>query len=126
LHFHGIFSSLEVLILCPRCVERIDSGCGGAYAFRQLQKEPKGFLWSRRRLKSVRIRVVIVRRQRAASIARFPRIVRLSRATAGMRNVVRAKRVRRDKRSSFPDLPDGGGPGLGGGHHSAWRGVSSA
>jgi hypothetical protein len=47
----------------------IDFRGGWGYARRQLKKEPRGFLWPRRRLKSVRIRVAIVRRHRAASIA---------------------------------------------------------
>src|SRR6266849_10812934 len=68
----------------------IDFGCGWAYALRQLKKEPRGVLWPRKKLKSVRIRVAIVRRRRAASIAeRTARVLptgRLSRATAGMRN----------------------------------------
>ena len=56
-----------------------------------------------KKIKSVRIRAVIVRRRREASIAertaRAPRIVRLSRATAGMRSAVPARRwVRRGKR----------------------------
>src|SRR5579859_3358252 len=47
----------------------IDFVGGGAYALRQLKKGAKGFLWPRRKLKSVRIRGKIARRQRAASIA---------------------------------------------------------
>src|SRR5713226_575385 len=82
----------------------IDFGCGWAYALRQLKKEPRGVLWPRKKLKSVRIRVAIVRRRRAASIAeRTARVLptgRRSRATAGMRSVAPARGwVRLNKRS---------------------------
>jgi hypothetical protein len=52
-----------------RGFDGIDFGCGGAYAFWQLQKEPRGVLWPRRKLKSARIRVATARQRRAASIA---------------------------------------------------------
>jgi hypothetical protein len=91
----------------------IDFGGGGAYAFRQLKKEPGG-VWPRRKLKSVRIRAAIVRPHQAVSIAertaRVPRIVRPSRATAGMRSVLLARQWgRRDKRSGFQINDLGGG-----------------
>jgi hypothetical protein len=83
--------------------------------FSATEKEPKGFLWPRRKLKSVRIRVAIVRRRRATSIAvrtaRVPRIVRLSRATAAMWSALPARRrVRRVKRSGFQIYGTVGGP----------------
>src|SRR5579864_4822371 len=48
---------------------RIDFGVTWAYAFRQLKKKPRGFLWLRRKLKSVRIRVAIVRPDRKSVVA---------------------------------------------------------
>ena len=61
----------------------------------------------RRKLKSVRIRVAVVRRRRAVSIAeRTARVLRAghrSRATAVMRSVAPARRrVRQDKRTTSP------------------------
>ena len=104
-------------------------GCGSAYASRQLQKEPRGFSMAEKKIESVRIRVAIVRPHRAASIAeriaRVPRIVRLSRATAVMRNVPPGRHwVRRGKRSGLPICGTAADRVLGGGHHSAWRSAS--
>ncbi len=81
----------------------IDFGCWRAYAFRQLKTSQGGSVWLKSKFISVRIRVAIVRRRRAASIAeRIARVLptgRRSRATAGIRN------ARPEKWQALQDKP---------------------